>query len=899
MRTSNSLALFLLACLLLTTAPIRANGQAATAGNASQPDSTAAADLVIKNAAVRTMDAARPFAEAVAVKGRIITAIGSAAEVGRLVGPQTRLIDARGALLLPGFNDAHVHFLGGGFQLSAVDLRDAATPQEFAERIRRFAAKLPRGRWVTGGDWDHERWPGAPLPTRELIDRFTPETPVFVDRLDGHMALANSLALKLVGVTRETKDPPGGLIVRDPKTGEPTGVLKDAAMNFVLQKIPPATFEEKLAAARAATDYAASLGVTSVQDVSAGDDVGVYQTLLEQGGLKTRIYAVTPLPAWERLARVGVRRAFGSDMLRIGGLKGFADGSLGSTTALFFDPYLDAPDTRGLPGDEMFPEGAMLARAKGADAAGLQVMIHAIGDRANDQILALFAQVEAENGRRDRRFRIEHAQHLRPEEVKEFAVQRVVASMQPYHAIDDGRWAEKRIGPARAKGTYAFRSLIDAGATLAFGSDWTVAPLDPIQGIYAAVTRRTLDGRNPTGWVPEQKITVEEAVRAYTAGSAYAEFADAVKGTITPGKLADLVLLDRDIFRIEPAEIERARVTLTIVDGRVVYDRTANGGSTQQTARQFFAAQSQAAQPAQASSSSPPGAQVSSPRLQSIVDEAVRAALDKFKEKGLAEKHLAVTLVDLTEPGRLELAGFRGAEPIYPASVVKLFYLAAAHRWLEDGRLKESDELTRAMRDMIVDSSNDATHYIVDALTGVANGALLEAEEMRRWAEQRNAVNRYFASLGYEVGPGKNNINQKPWCEGPYGRERVFLGPNYENRNKLTTNAVARLVAEIATGRAVSPARSARMLELMKRNFTGKSDDPDDQAHGFTGIALEPGMRYWSKAGWTSTTRHDAAYIELPNGRKLVLVTFTTDYARERDIIPTVARAVIARLSKQ
>jgi beta-lactamase class A len=282
-----------------------------------------------------------------------------------------------------------------------------------------------------------------------------------------------------------------------------------------------------------------------------------------------------------------------------------------------------------------------------------------------------------------------------------------------------------------------------------------------------------------------------------------------------------------------------------------------------------------------------------SPRLQRIVDDAARAALEKFKDKGFAEKNLAVTLVDLTDPGRPARASYRGREPIYPASVVKLFYLVAAHRWLEDGRLKESEELDRAMRDMIVDSSNDATHYIVDALSGVSNGAELSAGEMRRWAERRNAVNRYFASLGYEVGPAAINVNQKPWCEGPYGRERVFLGPKFENRNKLTTEAVARLVAEIVTGRSVSPARSARMLELMKRDFAGKSDDPDDQAHGFTGIALEPGARYWSKAGWTSTTRHDAAYLELPSGQKLVLVTFTTDHARERDIIPTVARSVI------
>jgi predicted amidohydrolase YtcJ len=568
MKASKVFASALLACLLALNTPDMTDAQGLQA------------DLVITNANVRTMDERRPRAEAVAVVGNRIAAVGSNDEIKRYAGSRTRTIDARGALVLPGFNDSHVHFLSGGFQLSSVDLRDASTPQEFAERIRRFAERQPKGRWITGGDWDHERWASvdgrAPLPTRELIDSFTPDTPVFVNRLDGHMALANTVALRLAGVTRETKDPPGGLVVRDPQTGEPTGVLKDAAMSFVYQKIPAPGFEEKLSAARAATEHAARLGVTSVQDMSAGDDVGVYQTLLEQGRLKTRVYAVSPLPAWERLSRVGVRRAFGSDVLRVGGLKGFADGSLGSTTALFFEPYKDAPETAGLPGDEMFPEGAMLARVEGADRAGLQVMIHAIGDKANDIILSLYDKALKTNGERDRRFRVEHAQHLYPEEIREFARLKVIASMQPYHAIDDGRWAEKRIGPERIKGTYAFRSLLDAGVVLAFGSDWSVAPLDPLLGVYAAVTRRTLDGKNPSGWVPEQKITVEEAVRAYTHGSAFAEFADGVKGTIAVGKLADMVILTNDIFKIDPVEIEKTRVRMTVMDGRVVYD--AEGG---------------------------------------------------------------------------------------------------------------------------------------------------------------------------------------------------------------------------------------------------------------------------------------------------------------------------------
>ena len=294
-----------------------------------------AADLIIFNAKVHTMDRNQPMAEAVAILGNRIVAVGSSQEIKKLAGSSTKQIDAKGQLVLPGFNDAHVHFMSGGFQLASVDLRDASTPQEFAERIRDFAAKVPEGRWITGGDWDHERWPKTDLPTKELIDPYTPNTPVFVNRLDGHMSLANSLALKLAGVTRQTLDPPGGVIVRDPKTGEPTGILKDAAQSFVWKVIPESSFEEKLAAARAATNHAASLGVTSVQDMSAGADVGVYQTLLDRGELKTRIYAVWPLPSWDRLARTGVRAHFGNAMLRTGGLKGFADGSLGQRLRAF------------------------------------------------------------------------------------------------------------------------------------------------------------------------------------------------------------------------------------------------------------------------------------------------------------------------------------------------------------------------------------------------------------------------------------------------------------------------------------------------------------------------------------------------------------------------------------
>lgn len=521
------------------------------------------------------MDSSRPGAEGLAVWGNRIAALGTSESMRGLAGAGTRVIDAGGRLVLPGFNDAHVHFLNGGFQLGGVDLRPARSAEEFVRILGAFASSREAGTWITGGDWDHESWPGAPLPTRHMMDAVSPHVPVFVSRLDLHMGVANTLALRQAGITRTTPVPAGGEIVRDPATGEPTGLLKDAAMGLVSKCVPVPSFAEKVMAARAATEHAASLGVTSVTDMSTGGDLAVYQALREQGGLKTRIHCANPLAAWERLAQCGVRAWFGDGILRIGCMKAFSDGSLGSGTAWFFEPYTDRPGECGLPADEMFPEGMMLERMRGADAAGLQVMVHAIGDRANDQVLTMFETVAKGNGPRDRRFRIEHAQHLRPGDIARFGCGGIgiIASVQPSHCADDGRWAEKRIGSERCRTTYAFRSLLDCGAVLAFGSDWTVAPLNPLPGVAAAVTRRTGDGRNPCGWVPEQRIGVEEAVRAYTWGSAFAEGQEREKGTLSPGKLADFVMLDRDIFQVAPEEIETARVLLTVMDGRVVHER--------------------------------------------------------------------------------------------------------------------------------------------------------------------------------------------------------------------------------------------------------------------------------------------------------------------------------------
>jgi predicted amidohydrolase YtcJ len=530
---------------------------------AQSPDIT----LAVVNARVWTGDARRPWADAVAIAGDRIAAVGSSAEIRKLAG-HARTIDAGGQFVAPGFIDSHVHFLEGGFRLSSVQLREAGTPAEFVRRIREFAATVPKGAWITGGDWDHQRW-GGELPERSWIDSVTPDNPVWVNRLDGHMALANSAALRAAGVTRATADIAGGTIVRD-ATGEPTGILKDNAQNLVERVVPapPASLEDR--ALDAAMAYVAAQGVTSVHHMGTWHDLAVFERAHAAGRLRTRIYAAVPLATWTRLRDTVAARGRGDDWLRIGGLKGFVDGSLGSHTAAMFEPFTDAPTDRGL----MVSTPDDLYRwTSGADKAGLHVIVHAIGDRAIATQLDIYQRVEREDAPRDRRFRIEHAQHIAPGDFPRFAALGVVASMQPYHAIDDGRWAEKVIGPERAKGTYAFRTLLDRGATLAFGSDWFVAPPTPLYGIYAAVTRRTLDDAHPDGWIPGQKITVEEALRAYTAGGAFASFEEAEKGVLAPGKLADLVVIDRDLTRIPPVEIRNAHVVMTVVGGRIIYER--------------------------------------------------------------------------------------------------------------------------------------------------------------------------------------------------------------------------------------------------------------------------------------------------------------------------------------
>jgi hypothetical protein len=519
----------------------------------------------------------QPWADAVLVDGGRIAAVGRRDDVmPRARG--ARVIDAGEGLIAPGFIDAHIHLIAGGFRLTSVQLRDTSSPGELSERLAAFAATRPEGAWITGGDWDHERWGGA-LPSRAWIDAATARHPVWINRLDGHMALANSAALRLAGVTRDTSDVSGGAIVRD-AAGEPTGLLKDMAMDLVERVVPKASMGDEDRALETAMRHVASHGVTSVHHMGsipqAGswNELAIFRRARAAGRLRTRISCAVPLDTWDRLrdlagsGELGGGDGRGDAWLRAGVVKGFVDGSLGSRTAAFHEPYEDARDTRGLL--VTAPED-LREWIAGADAAGLQCAIHAIGDRAIALLLDAFESVAARHGARDRRFRIEHAQHVDPRDIPRIARLPAIASMQPSHLTEDGRWAVQAIGPARAAMTYACRSLREAGVRLAFGSDWFVMPPVPIAGFAAAVTRRTADGRHPGGWIPDQRIALDAAVRAYTCDAAHASFEERIKGQLTPGFLADIVVLDRDPFRLPTDAIERCRVVMTIVNGEIVY----------------------------------------------------------------------------------------------------------------------------------------------------------------------------------------------------------------------------------------------------------------------------------------------------------------------------------------
>jgi predicted amidohydrolase YtcJ len=511
----------------------------------------------------------QPWAGAMAIVGDSIVAIGSVEELASWKGDKT--IEERAdttQLIVPGFIDCHTHFIAGGQRLSSVKLRDAKTPQEFIQRIAAFVKTVQPGTWITGGDWDHQLW-GGTLPSREWIDSVSPANPVWVHRLDGHMGLANTAALKAAGVKDDVKDIPGGTIVR--VSGKLTGLLKDNAEVLVNKAVPPVPDEMLDRALDAAMNYVASNGVTSVHSLTGTSDDNYYQLYkraLQNNKLITRIYAASALKDWHEIAKKVKDSGDGDKWLRIGLIKVVLDGSLGSHTAAFMQPFTDNPKDSGfflMSVDSLYPQ------VKAADSAGLHFTIHAIGDKTIHVLLDLFERIARENGAKDRRFRMEHAQHIAPADIARFAELNIIPSMQPYHAIDDGRWAEKVIGHKRATTTYAFRSLLDARAKLAFGSDWFVAPATPLEGIYAAATRRTIDDKNPDGWIPEQKITVEEAMRAYTINAAYASFEEKIKGSLEKGKLADYVVLSDDITVIDPVKIRDVKIVKTVVGGREVF----------------------------------------------------------------------------------------------------------------------------------------------------------------------------------------------------------------------------------------------------------------------------------------------------------------------------------------
>lgn len=528
------------------------------------------ADLIIVNANIWTGDEQQPKAEWIAIVADSIIAIGSDNSMTKYEGSSTQVIDVKGKFISPGFIDTHVHLIDGGFNLLSVQLNDSKSKEDFIAKVANFTKTIPAGTWIVGGQWNTSDW--KTQPTKEWIDKYTPNHPVYLTSQSGHEALVNSLAMELVGITNDVKEVEGGVIKRK-ESNELTGIFKDNAMTLISSKIPPATDAQIDKALQTAMKHFVQNGVTTIHNmwypaISKGH-IEAFERALDSNNLILRVFTLDGLANWDVRAKKVKDNPKHSKWLKINGLKGMFDGALGSHTAAFFEPYSDDPTDSGL---FMLPEEDLYTYVLNADKQGLQVAVHAIGDLAINTLLDVFEKVASENGKRDRRFRVEHVQHIAPSDIKRFAELNVIASMQPYHAIDDGQWVEKVIGSERIKTTYAFNSLLNANAKVAFGSDWWVAPASPLYGIYAAVTRRTLDGKNPEGWIPEQKITVEQALNAYTKNGAYASFEENIKGTLTPGKLADFVILNDDITKVEPINIKNVKVLQTYVAGKKVFD---------------------------------------------------------------------------------------------------------------------------------------------------------------------------------------------------------------------------------------------------------------------------------------------------------------------------------------
>jgi len=536
------------------------------------------ADLVIVNGRVFTADTLMPEAEAVAIRGNVILAVGSQKKVSRYIDPSTtRVIDAGGRSVIPGFNDAHAHF--GPVDPDYIELRYITDPAVITGKVREQVSRLKKGQLIYGGHWEHEMFTTREWPTKELIDAVSPDNPVVLRRTDGHSALVNSYVLKQSGITRDTPDPFGGEIMRDPATGEPTGILKESAMSLIKTgavKVERSANEEREREWRGyllALQQAAEYGITSIQ-IPGSADFGMYDSIMAAGMLTCRIDIGAGLTADpERLDRCDeLRQKYPSsgNWLRFGYLKDFMDGTLGSATAMMFEPFNDEPDKTGLP--QMSYE-ELEARVLAADIRGFQIGIHAIGPKANNWILNAYEKAREANGIRDSRHRSEHAQILTETDLPRFAQLGVIASMQPTHCITDKRFAEKRIGTDRSRWAYAWKSLADSGAQLAFGTDHSVEPLNPMEGLYASVTRKDRKGEEGDGWFPMEKISMGKAIEYYTLGAAYAQFMDDRKGMLREGYLADITILSEDIFDISEEMIMSVKTDYTIVDGKIVFER--------------------------------------------------------------------------------------------------------------------------------------------------------------------------------------------------------------------------------------------------------------------------------------------------------------------------------------
>jgi len=513
---------------------------------------------------------ALPHVQALAVRNGRIQAMGSNREVLALATPGTAVYDAAGRLMLPGLNDSHVHLLQGGFYLRGVDLRDACSEDEFIARLREKAAGGDSHAWITGGYWDHEKWPSRQLPTAALVDTAAPDRPVMVQRLDWHIACANTRALCLAGITRDTISPQGGVIDKDPLTGEPTGILRDEAQRLVQRVIPEPTREEKIDAALAAIQHAARLGVTSVQGECPEADQITFSELAAEHRLTVRYSAWQPVAHSADLQRLAAIEKIETPFYRLNTAKLFVDGSFGASTALLFDPYDDQPNNHGLALHEQKELNRLIA---GVDALGWQLAVHAIGDRAMDWALTAMAECRRRNGDRPRRHRIEHAQMVREADLARMRDLSVVASVQPSHCIDDLRWIEKKIG-RRCASAYRLNSLLRQRIPVAMGTDWTVEPLDPMLTLYAAVTREQPQGGPQGGWQPQERISLAQAIDLHTEGSAFAEMQDSNKGRLKSGYYADFVLCAADFLYRSGTDLLHSQVETTVVDGRVVFDRT-------------------------------------------------------------------------------------------------------------------------------------------------------------------------------------------------------------------------------------------------------------------------------------------------------------------------------------